>query len=1333
MINQYKILRKITSVLLTFAIFLGPVPTGFADDSLGVPSSFSQDQTGTRGSDIAQGLKPGSIGNGFPLLNFIKATDETDLPPRISLSDNTQTTSTVNNIRTAIRLAIDLHLENGLKVSASYHDRSRQTLVNLIELDQYLDKRLYLFNAIVEGPEDYLLGFRFKDKIGLSVEFIDALYAISPKRLAQYIYHECAPETYDKDREDHRIIYNQLQMPIFGEDEVIALKENLRDFITACVEKLGDAGRIKADQSVGQLIPIIPISQAEATKRLGALPTIGTTKNLRAFYKWVRSQTGITHTEVLTKLEPELKEMEKILRAARPKDELSALLEKGLGIQDRQLDILRGMSELMLQFIDEKPGEDNAAKLSGIKKIFAESPDIAKLLINYFEAKFDPDMSNAARERKTYEIRADMGSKIKDLEDDKYYLMQLALTICIATIRTDYYVQDRTELFFRMNPRALLPYDHKGIFKHTLPFGLIWIHVPYGAYGVHSRYTDVARGGLRRMVSDRDELRSEVVTEGIALSFTQDDKHSKIPEGGSKGAYIYEEGLNEIAAGVAYVSGLINCMKRHPDIVTAAGFVEEVDPLELGPDEGTSDLTTLVSARAHQMGLKDWRLLISGKLGIFGGTAHMSNNLLVPAREGNRVTSLGVWRHAFQLIRYLREIGKIKSAEGAPIAFSITGNMTGDVASGLAEIAIHNYGKNARILTMSGSSVVAFNPGGFDNDELLKLYDKEASIANYPAEKMRPGGFIFNVKKGKTDDCYITLDEQTTQYMNTRALDPKILTDLRVHMKRYLLEAGVLSVKDLVKSERRDSAGKLIGVTVHGAYLREIIFFLVRSDILLTGGGRKDSINDNNWQLFFDYDGNPTAPAICHGANVIVTSGANNELEDRGVVIEPDEKANSVGVEISSRMEIDFNSIFTLDEVVPGLMKSYFGQVLTKCLRDADDTYWVLRLEAYKNPKKHVVTTLAPQMSADIKSAANMIMGSNLVSDKKEGYSPAVIKILKDYFPDVAALDNKYPGATLDRVFGEMSSKRIQAIAAKRLAYEVVTKLGIGYLQKLADETGLEKSEIIKVFLELSQELNISGKQQEVFDNKAGLLPIAQLELLNGIRSDLRGALNARLAMSMPKKESSQAALSEKEIKYRSEVFKNNLISYCSEHPEMTIAIVTDTDLGGKEQASMLAVIHKAVTEVRDMLPNLKILDIRGSGSESESKGLKSRIREAVDGGLEIKNIFMVTNLKNSDSPEFGSLKGRAWITALDDKDSGQYIYLPVFESITLNIMAARGADIISIKRFYDSISDQPKSAEELDKMIRERIFYILPRIVRISYEQLRKTYEAVCELYLSA
>jgi len=227
-----KILYKIVSILVIAIFVTGQVSTSFAYDNLGVSLASDGDINPERSQNtrnaVGHKLEPGAIGNGAPLLALIQG----NLPTQIPLSDDKTVVSASQKVREAIDLAIYKYIENRANMPSQHVTRAKQTLTNLISLQNDLTKRLYLYNAVVEGPEDYLLGFSFEEKVGLSIELVNLLYSISPIRLAQYVYHECV---YEKgmatERDDHRVVYREIQTPIFGEEEIAALGKSLRNFI----------------------------------------------------------------------------------------------------------------------------------------------------------------------------------------------------------------------------------------------------------------------------------------------------------------------------------------------------------------------------------------------------------------------------------------------------------------------------------------------------------------------------------------------------------------------------------------------------------------------------------------------------------------------------------------------------------------------------------------------------------------------------------------------------------------------------------------------------------------------------------------------------------------------------------------------------------------------------------------------------------------------------------------------------------------------------------------------------------------------------------------------
>lgn len=872
---------------------------------------------------------------------------------------------------------------------------------------------------------------------------------------------------------------------------------------------------------------VIWLSPEEATAALNAIPNISNVEGLKELSAWAEKHNP-SYLAYLEKFKPGLKQIMDILRRTRPVDDLNKLVDENAlimegetakddGIRNRQirrLDILRGVSELILQLVPETSGVDNIAHLANIKEIFAKHPEFSRSLVNYFETRFDPKKNLNERGKAAGKIRLEsilkmLRTNLKESTPEEHFILEKAIRIMIATMKTNYYVEERVNLLFRINPRAIVGDDESGALVNTPPSGLIWVHVPYGAYGAHSRYIDDARGGLRCMEPKDIALLNQVLATCGALTVVQNDKHMDIPEAGSKGAYIYKEGLNSVAAAIGYIDGLITCMREDDyDRIAVSSDVAMIDPLYLGPDVGTGEFADIATALAWMKGLEKWQLLMTGKSQVLGGVSHKSNNLLNPPEKGNNVTSQGVMKHITTgMTRYLRDTGKIVSKDGEPVSVKITGGPNGDVAGGLIKGMIAYYGDNANIQAIVDASGVIFdpNPKGLDHESLLALCRSDSTVDAFPANKLHKGGFVAKAKPGAGEDSYIVLEGDSLQYMNTRALDPDELKRLGVE-KQYKASAKLKDNEPLITVLERDSKGHPSKVRVHTTYMRDAMFFIVKSDMLLTGSTGKDNINQANWPLFLDWDGKAVSAGIVHGANVFIHNSATVELEKNGVVIEPDEKANSVGVEISSRVEIDFNQIFNMDEMTRRLLASYFEQVLAKSLENAVKKFWALRIEAEDHPGESVVTKVSPRISTEVIELASRISRSRLIGDRKSDYDAIALKYLQNYFPDVSGLDKKYP-ATLDRVFERMPVSRLKAIASKAIAKDIVLNLGTGAVSELARQTGLKQIDIIAQYLKVSDEMNVNSLINKVIDNSENLSPRQQIAKLKEIRTGLKASL----------------------------------------------------------------------------------------------------------------------------------------------------------------------------------------------------------------------------------
>lgn len=263
---------KVMTLVLTLVFTVTQMQPVFATQNLSVWLAHDQDPMRDTRNDIAGKLKPGAIGNGQPLIDLVSGA----LPERISLDGSTE-----NSLREAIDLAIELHLRNRSNIATTYEDRADQALADLYALKNELRSRVHIFDSLIEGPEDYLLGFNAEGLVGLSIGLVKTLHSISPELLAQYIYHECIPEHYGRDpltketdREEHRRNYKELQTAIFGEEAVSQLGRIFRDKIMR-----GEASKEKL--TVEQLLANADNIQAIAFD-MGNTLTVKTLKDPKA-------------------------------------------------------------------------------------------------------------------------------------------------------------------------------------------------------------------------------------------------------------------------------------------------------------------------------------------------------------------------------------------------------------------------------------------------------------------------------------------------------------------------------------------------------------------------------------------------------------------------------------------------------------------------------------------------------------------------------------------------------------------------------------------------------------------------------------------------------------------------------------------------------------------------------------------------------------------------------------------------------------------------------------------------------------------------------------------
>jgi glutamate dehydrogenase len=120
------------------------------------------------------------------------------------------------------------------------------------------------------------------------------------------------------------------------------------------------------------------------------------------------------------------------------------------------------------------------------------------------------------------------------------------------------------------------------------------------------------------------------------------------------------------------------------------------------------------------------------------------------------------------------------------------------------------------------------------------------------------------------------------------------------------------------------------------------LVFTVSADLFIPAGGRPETIDVQNWRLFLDDKGRPSAGVIVEGANSFITPEARLLLQKAGVTIMRDASANKCGV-ISSSYEIIANLLLSDAEFLE-CKDAYVADVLTILeKRAADEARLILR------------------------------------------------------------------------------------------------------------------------------------------------------------------------------------------------------------------------------------------------------------------------------------------------------------------------------------------------------------------------------------------------------
>ncbi|KAF9778587.1 NADH-dependent glutamate dehydrogenase [Thelephora terrestris] len=406
-----------------------------------------------------------------------------------------------------------------------------------------------------------------------------------------------------------------------------------------------------------------------------------------------------------------------------------------------------GTSYLALKNLLDESNPNHAEVLNDIKRRFREEtftreyieqilqahPELIRLLYVNFAMSQYPESESAQlmptlsyQRLQTFQPLSDkdLYEKIRKTVSNKHELQVLEALLIFNknVLRTNFYQPTKVALSFRLSP-AFLPeveYPQK-------PHGM-FIVIGNEFRGFHLRFRDVARGGIRIVMSRNRENYSinqrMLFDENYGLAWTQTLKNKDIPEGGAKGTILPSLGASPRLCFEKYVDSILDLLipGQSPGIKERlVDLYGKPELLFFGPDEGTADLMDWAATHARNRGAEWWKSFTTGKL--LGGVPHDTYGM----------TSLSIRQYVLGLYKQLglreKDITKVQ-----------TGGPDGDLGSN--EILLSH---DKTIAVIDGSGVLA-DPVGINREELVRLAKARKPVSHFDKSRLSKDGYLVKVE-----------------------------------------------------------------------------------------------------------------------------------------------------------------------------------------------------------------------------------------------------------------------------------------------------------------------------------------------------------------------------------------------------------------------------------------------------------------------------------------------------------------------------------------------------------------------------------------------------------
>ena len=739
------------------------------------------------------------------------------------------------------------------------------------------------------------------------------------------------------------------------------------------------------------------------------------------------------------------------------------------------------------------------------------SPVISSMLLDLFEARFDPVRSASDEEvTELWEaIRRELRS-VASLDED--HILRSVLGTIMATVRTNAFLSDRQYLSFKIHsadvPEMVKPY----------PLVEIFVYSP-SVEAIHLRAGLVARGGIRW--SDR---REDYRTEVLGLMKAQKVKNAVIVPDGSKGGFILkrvpatpDELRQEVMIQyVTFMQGMLDITDTflQGEVVHPQGVrvLDGPDPyLVVAADKGTASFSDTANAVAERYGF--WL----GDAFASGGSNGYDHKML-------GITARGTWE---SVKRHFRELGVNVMTD--PFTVVGIGDMSGDVfGNGML------YTPMTRLIAAFDHRHIFLDP---DPDvaasyaERRRLFDTPRSTwADHDRSVLSPGGDVVP-RTAKA----VTLSAQARAALGIPDDAPSEMTPNDVI--RAILQAPVDllwngGIGTYVKASQEsngdvgDRANNPVRVTGSDVRARVVgeggnLGFTQRGRIeYARSGGRinTDFIDNSAGVDTSDHEVNLKILLGLPLARKEITTEERNSLLEAcvGDVVQHVLYDNYLQAQILSQ-EV---------EVSPTRIEAY--EDLMRILEETGDldreVEFLPTSDDMMERRSAGIGLTRPELAILLAYAKRWVFGALMQSDLPD--SDYLVRDLFAYFPSVVR----------ERFVDDILRHPLRReLLATIVANEVINDQGITFVSRLVIETGANAADVVRAF-RIAREVTGAKERWDDVEALDGVVdPVLQNELMSGVdwlventsRWYLVQAAGRRLADAIEESRDSFAELSE--------------------------------------------------------------------------------------------------------------------------------------------------------------------------------------------------------------